>query len=149
MKKFITAVSTFAMAAALMTGSALATVQVGVVEGLVKNPDNTAAVGASVDVLCNGTTLNDTTDGSGFYFVQYADGVCVEGETVNVSATLGGLTGNNSGVMTASGYTEGLKLDVAIVHVPLVPEFGLITGALAMIGSAGSFLVLKRKNSYK
>lgn len=30
---------------------------------------------------------------------------------------------------------------------PEVPEFGLITGALAMIGSAGSFLVLKRKNS--
>ena len=30
---------------------------------------------------------------------------------------------------------------------PVVPEFGLITGALALVTSAGSFIILKRKKT--
>lgn len=118
--------------------------QVGVVEGLVAKQDGTAANGASVEVLCNGFTLNTTTDSTGFYIVNYDPGQCQVGEPVLVTATLGGQSGDNVGVMSDAGMVGHLRLDVAIVHVPLVPEFGLLTGALTALTSGGLFLLKKR-----
>lgn len=138
----------FALSLFAFTGiskaSAVST-QVGIVQGLVSKPDNSPADGASVSVVCNSNTQTDTTDSSGFYFVQYPDGDCVAGDTATVTATLGSLSGTNTGVMVTNGYNPYLVLDVAIVHVPLIPEFGLITGAAALTASAGSFLFLKRR----
>jgi hypothetical protein len=122
-------------------------VQVGVVEGLVYGQNNAAVPGASVSVLCNGHTLPATSDPSGFYFVQYGNGLCVAGQGVTVTATKGALTGTKNGTMQADGATLILKLDVAVVNVPMVPEFGLITGAVAFLSSGGVFLALKKKRA--
>jgi hypothetical protein len=149
MKKILTFAAIFALVTAVsakaVSAVTFAPVQVGVVEGLVIKPDNTAAVGANVNVVCNGTPLSTTTDASGFYFVQYGNGVCVAGQTVTVDATLGSLHGSKSGTMSAEGYNTYVKLDVAIVNVPMVPEFGLITGALALVTSAGSMVILRKR----
>lgn len=118
--------------------------QVGVVEGLIAKADNTPAAGASVDVLCNGVHMGTVADASGFYMVAYAPDVCGIGESVLTTASLGAETGSNTGTMTDGGSVGFLHLDVAIVHVPLVPEFGLLTGALTALTSGGLFLLKKR-----
>jgi hypothetical protein len=39
----------------------------------------------------------------------------------------------------------GLNLDVGIVNVPMVPEFGLVVGLTTMLGALGVFFVVRRK----
>jgi hypothetical protein len=151
MKKIITAVGTFAMAAVMMTSSAFATVQVGSVQGLVTGPGNNALVGANVHVVCahTGTPAQDTTtDGSGYYYVVFSNGTCVNGDLVTVTASKSGVgSATRSDNMGAQGTSDigNLHLDLSVIDVPVVPEFGLITGALALVTSAGSMVFLKRK----
>jgi hypothetical protein len=38
----------------------------------------------------------------------------------------------------------GVVVDVAVVNVPLVPEFGLMTGAVTSLVSGGLFLLKRR-----
>jgi len=59
--------------------------------------------------------------------------VCHNGNTIEISTSA-------LAAHLEHGDTEG-------PCPPAVPEFGLITGSLALIGSAGSFLILKRKKS--
>ena len=38
-----------------------------------------------------------------------------------------------------------LSLNVVIVNVPMVPEFGLIAGLTTVLGALGVFFVVRRK----
>lgn len=118
--------------------------QVGIVQGVVSGPDNNPVSGASMSVTCNGSTLGTTTNTSGFYLVQFPNGVCNDGQTVSVDATHNSQTGHGTGVMQDQGTVGILNLDVGIVNIPLVPEFGLVTGAVTLLASAGSYFMLKR-----
>lgn len=103
---------------------------------------NSAAVqGANVTVTCNGHNGNDTTDSTGTYLVVFSATDCPHGETASVTAQKGGLSGSNSGPV--NGVTN--KLNVAVVDVSVVPEYGMIglTGA-AVIGG-GAFLAVRRR----
>jgi hypothetical protein len=121
------------------------TFQVGMVEGVVSGSNSNPVDAANVSVTCNSVTLNGTTNSSGFYFIQFDNGVCTTGMNVTVNASKGSENGSQTGTMLDNGTAGFVKLDVAIVNVPMVPEFGLITGALALLGSAGSFLFAKGK----
>jgi hypothetical protein len=147
-KLFVLAV--IALAALTIRSQALATeptIQVGIVQGLISGPDNSALVGADVDVLCNGITKSTNSDGAGFYSVQYVNEGCEVGDTATVTASKDGQTGVASGTLQDGGQIGFLKLDLAVIHVPVVPEFGLITGGLALATSAGSYFLLKRKRA--
>jgi hypothetical protein len=148
-KRFVKAVTSAALAAPILllsaTSAFAAPVQVGVVEGLVSQSNGTALDNANVSVNCNSNVLNTTTDASGFYFVQYPNGVCVAGDTATVNAVKGGLHGSNSGVLTNQGDTPVLKLDIAVVHVLAVPEFTSLGGLIAIAASAGSFFLLRTR----
>ena|SRR3989338_2638975 len=37
------------------------------------------------------------------------------------------------------------RQDLASIRPPVIPEFGLVTGAVALTASAGSFIILKRR----
>jgi hypothetical protein len=122
-----------------------AVTQVGVVEGLVYQADNSALSGANVTVDCNSNSLGTTTDANGFYFVQFGSGVCEAGATATVTATKGGESGSATGTLNNQGTFGFLKLDVAIVNVLAVPEFSTVTGLISLVTSSGAFVFLRRR----
>lgn len=107
--------------------------------------------GASVDASCtvSGQTATgtDTTGPNGDYnIVLSPSGLCTANDTVVVTATKGGSSGQNSG--TLDSYNTGdpnLKLNIALVNVSL-PELGLATAAGAAIIGGGAFMVIRRRN---
>jgi hypothetical protein len=97
--------------------------------------------GILVTVHCNASTLTDKTNKSGTYLVQFTKQQCKKGSTVTVSATVNGHTGSNTGTATK----ETNKLNLAIVPVNIVPEFGLIGLTGATLIGGGAFMVLRRR----
>jgi hypothetical protein len=97
---------------------------------------------ASVVVTCDSNVLDSSTSAGGGYLVTFTTDQCPSGATAYVSASSGNLSGSNNGVV------NGLSVDVnlALVDVSLVPEFGVITGIVAIIIGSGAFLVIRRRN---
>lgn len=102
--------------------------------------------GASVEVTCNGNLLSTTSLSDGSYSVLFDCTLCDFGDAVTVHATKDGLTGDNSGAIDMTWQIPcGIQLDVGIVNVPLVPEFGLILGLTTALGALGVFFLVRRK----
>jgi len=103
-------------------------------------------VGANVEVTCNGATLYTTSVTDGAYSVNFDCSVCDYGDAVTVHATKEGLSGDNSGAVDMTWQIPcGIQLDVGIVNVPLVPEFGAVVAVLTVMGALGAFFVVRRK----
>lgn len=134
-----------------------------IVQGKITLDDDVAGK-ASITVTCdhvasNGTLMHYTKTAKssnshylkGTYLVTFPQEKCIVGDIVTVTATKNGLTGTNTG--TVVDFIKGrvrekcLDLDIALVNVniPLVPEFGLVAGALTILGAAGTFFVVRRK----
>lgn len=114
------------------------------ISGQVTNSANVGVSGATVTIVCNGHTKHTTTSHSGFYSKNFSDVQCDEGDTVTVSATKGADSGSNG----ATVEDGGAHLDIAVVDVTVVPEFGLATAAGAgLIGGAGFLAVRRRQTS--
>jgi hypothetical protein len=110
------------------------------VTGTVTN--NSAGVaGADVAVLCGSTTLHDTTDGSGTYLVTFPIADCPQGSSATATAIKGGLSGSNSGPVNK--VTN--KLNIAVVDVSVIPEYGVIGITGAAILGGGAFMVMRRR----
>jgi hypothetical protein len=127
-----------------------------IIAGKIYNSDYTAVVpGATVTVTCNGNVLTATSLPDGAYKVKYI-GNCLVGNSLSVYAQKDALTGLKTGTIKAEGTCadpstdnclinvyEGL--DVAVVNVPLVPEFGTMIGVLTALGALGVFFLVRRK----
>jgi hypothetical protein len=104
------------------------------ITGMITYADGTTpVVGANVEVNCNGNIKNDLSDSDGLYSVTYTLAECDALDTVSVTATLGEMSGSNTGTVCAEGECP---FNVAVVDVS-IPEFttvGLIAVALAGIG---------------
>jgi hypothetical protein len=106
--------------------------------------------GAGVEVICTHSgddyTLSTTSLSNGEYSVTFFGSECSLGDLVTVNAEKGSLTGTNDGKITMT-YTliPGLVLDVGVVNVPMVPEFGALVGVLTVLGALGMFFVVRRK----
>jgi hypothetical protein len=115
------------------------------VTGVVKDSNRHFVSGAQVSVVCThnlvNTTKTTTTNFLGLYFVNYPSSQCDDGDKVTITASKDGLTGTNTGIIKE----KKCFMDIGFVKVVLVPEFGLLTGALAAISSTGALLFLKRK----
>jgi hypothetical protein len=120
---------------------------------------NTTVSGASVEVLCvtgsGNISKSDTTGGSGAYDVFFSDTetpFCNTGDTVIVTATSGSLSGTTVGVI---GTNPGIPYDiengckihvnVEVVDVPLIPEYGLVAGLATVMGAVGIFFYVRRR----
>lgn len=120
------------------------------VNGIIYYADNDKPVnGADVVVECNHNNgVSKKTEGpvksesDGSYFVIFNQYYCDEEDIITVTATKGQLTGTNIGVVHDKIVRS---LDVAVVNVPLVPEFGIIVGAITILGALGVFFVVRRK----
>jgi len=111
-----------------------------------QNVVENGVVGADVWVTCNEQTLQTTSGADGAYSVNFDCEVCDYGDDVSVHATYDDLTGDNEGEVNMSWDIPcGIELDVGIVNVPLVPEFGVVVGVLTALGALGAFFVVRRR----
>ena len=111
------------------------------VTGTVYDQDNNVVVGADVDVTCNDVTESAVTNALGDYYVEFDEGVCYFEDPVSATATKGEASGSEDGVMCDA---EECFIPIAIVDIT-IPEFGLIAGAVALVGALGIF-IYRRKN---
>jgi len=113
---------------------------------------NAPVSGAEVIVTCNGNEINTTSDVNGNYSVVYPL-LCYTGDSVSVSATYGSLSGsNNNAAWNTEIYLDNstsscleLIFNVALINVPLIPEFGLLIGSLTLLSAVGIFFLVRRK----
>jgi len=116
------------------------------IAGKIYNADYSDIIeGADVIVTCNNHVQDTVSLDDGAYRVVYeesGDSACSYGDFLSVSATYGDLSGYKEGEIHENAFDDW---DLAIVNVPLVPEFGLIIGLLTMLGAVGAFFVIRRK----
>ncbi len=144
MKKRIALFISTVFAVVALPVAAFATPGVTDVTGVISLNGNPVGAGVTATVVCHNNTLTDATDSSGTYFVQFTQQQCPKNQTATVSATVSGNTGSNTGKV--NGVTN--KLNLAVVDVNVVPEFGLIAAAGAgLIGGAGFLIVRRRQTS--
>jgi hypothetical protein len=115
-----------------------------VVSGKIYNADYTQGISeANVTIDCNSQIQYTLSREDGSYNVEYTEHECDDGDDLIVSAVKGDLYGSNTGII----YNDVLsnKWDLAIVNVPLVPEFGLIAGITTLIGAFGIFIYIRKR----
>ena len=121
------------------------------IAGKIYNADFTETIeGADVFVSCthdNVTTVMNTTSlADGSYGVQYTEsgtGSCDNGDFLIVDASH-----IDFGFGSSSGEINDDVIgtwDLAVVNVPLVPEFGTVVGMLTIISAVGIFFVVRRE----
>ena len=120
-----------------------------IIAGKVYNHDYSQTIAnATVEVTCNNNLKITSSLNDGSYAVTYCestcqtDPVCDDGDTLSVYAEKDGLTGSNSGVINDDMVMD---IDIGIVNVPLVPEFGIFIGALTILSALGVFFLVRRK----
>jgi hypothetical protein len=106
--------------------------------------------GATVEVICShgGTdyTQYATSLGDGSYSVAFLCNECDYDDDILVNAHKDALTGTEEGVVDMSYPLPcGVTLNVGVVHVPLVPEFGLIAGMATILGALGMVFLVRKK----
>ena len=119
------------------------------IAGEIYNADYSATIpGADVTVTCihGGVPSIKTTTSleDGDYSVTFTEtgtNACDNGDSLTVSATKGGLYGSNTGIIHDNAFGTW---DLAIVNVPLVPEFGLLIGSLTILSAVGIFFFVRR-----
>jgi translation initiation factor IF-1 len=126
------------------------TSQTTLVAGTIYNQFGEIITGAFVSVSCdNGDaviTKNTTSSVEGTYAVSFNENNgpngCNDGDIVTVTATDEDLSGVNTGVVLNNMVGN---LDIAIVNVVIVPEFGAIVGILTLFGAISVFFVARRE----
>lgn len=114
------------------------------IRGNAYNVNNgTRVAGETVTVVCNGVTKTAVTDANGLYVVDYTNAQCNQFQAVTASLTFNGNTQSQT-VFVSDNYRATLDF---YFEAASVPEFGLLPGMFAAAASAGSYLLLKRKQS--
>lgn len=125
-----------------------------IVEGKVYFEDtNSLAGNADVTITCyhDGNTYTKTTKTAiygflkGTYFVEFSQSQCVAGDEVTVTAYKSGMGGANEGEIIDFITTKCLDIDIGIINVPLVPEFGIIICGLTIFSAVGIFFFVRRE----
>jgi hypothetical protein len=109
---------------------------------------------ADVTVTCNHNGVDysgvTTSQSNGEYGYLFDASECGYGDSVTVDAVKAGLMGTNDGDITMTNTIVmnkscKFKLNVGIVNVPMVPEFGVFAGALTLLSAVGIFFFVRRK----
>jgi hypothetical protein len=91
--------------------------------------------------------MNATSQADGAYSVSYLDEVtCHEGSELSVHAFKEGVGENTVAGEIHDNYpVPEWNLNLGVVNVPLVPEFGLVAGLTTVLGALGAFFLVRRK----
>ena len=128
-----------------------------IVEGRIYFEENNKSAGdADVTVTCyhNGASYTNKIDSAnwgflkGTYFTMFPQSKCIAGDKVIVSATKGSLAGSNTGTVIDWVTQKCLDIDLALINVPLVPEFGVFVGALTLLSAVGIFFMIRKKGDF-
>lgn len=115
------------------------------VSGQVTGPDGKPFKDADIVIICDGQTDNTKTRGNGnFNKIFIGKNTCEAGDTVTVTATKDGVSGSGSGIVVSRRDGRFVDVNFSVINFS-VPEFGLLTGAVALIGSAGTFYALRKR----
>jgi len=132
------------IAIAVFATNAKATVPAAV-SGYIYNTNNAGVSGATVDVTCDhsnvNTTLQTISDVDGSYLQIFDSDKCAFGDLVSVNAQKGNLAGSNDGAVCTA---QDCSFPVALVDVT-VPEFGVLAGAIALIGTIAVLVFMRRQ----
>ncbi|MCK5590655.1 MAG: hypothetical protein KAI72_01745 [Candidatus Pacebacteria bacterium] len=124
-----------------------------IITGTVYNPDLGVKVGdANVTVACtNGDDFNyrytaSASSGSniGDYYVEFneeGNDACNGGDSVTVIAVKGDLSGVETEIVVDDAIWN---LDVAIINIPITPEFGFVLGVMTLVSAVGVFFVVRK-----
>lgn len=107
--------------------------------------NNQSIANANVTVSCTHNSevnlMSTLSNLQGKYNVVYQAEDCSQGDALQVSAVKNELSGSTSGTVNGEiGFW-----DVAVVDVPLIPEFGVVVGIITVIGALSVFFVVRRK----
>lgn len=97
----------------------------------------------TIQVSCNGITKTDNTNSSGLYVVDFTKAECDKYAPVSATGTFKDET-QGKNVLVSAQNTATMDLDFGLVSVP---EFGMIGGAVAAIGSGLAWLGMKKRFS--
>ena len=116
------------------------------IAGKIYNADYSDTIaGATVTVTCNGNVQMTTSLSDGAYSVTYNEtgdyNACNSGDSLTVSAVKDDLYGSKTGIIHDDAFADW---DLAVVNVPLVPEFGLVAGFATIFGAAGILFIVRR-----
>ena len=143
MKRFSSLITAFVLTLLICTtAQSVSAISPGrAVHGVIRDSGNDRVAGADVVVSCNGNVVNTTTNGIGFYIIQFANqNDCKKKDLVTTSASKGPEAGSKSKKMGAVQVNINVKMSAVAV-----PEFGFGTGLMAMVASAGAFTFFKKQ----
>jgi len=140
---FVSAASVCSLTSLTTASSA----EVTTVGGTIYQNNNLGDVvpGASVTVVCADLTQATTSDSTGNYKVLFpTNSTCTLGSDVTVTATKASMSGENTGEVTKHFNVGCISLNVGVVNVPLVPEFGLVAGMVTIFGALVAFFFVRK-----
>jgi hypothetical protein len=112
------------------------------VMGTIYDASSNTVSGADVSVTCNSIIKTTTSGATGEYLVTYPQADCGFNTTVYVTATKDDQTGNGQG-LTCVDAKICYGIPVALVDVT-IPEFTVIAGLVAVIGTVGVIIYRKK-----
>jgi hypothetical protein len=115
------------------------------VTGIIYDSEGIVVHNAEITAECNGITMTDQTSASGWYSVYYPQSECEAGAIATVTAVKGELTGTDTGIVKSGVKKSCLDLNLAIIKITMVPEFGAIIGMLTIISAVGVFFFVRRE----
>lgn len=121
--------------------------EITTVRGQITGPDGNPFKLADVSVSCDGQTKTTKAGGQGRFIVVFVGrNTCEAGDTATITASKDGVTGSTTGIVQERRDGRIVDRNFSVVNMNVsVPEFGTITGAIALIGSAGTFFALRKR----
>jgi hypothetical protein len=116
-----------------------------IIAGIIYNSDYTKPVsGANVIVNCNGIIQTKTSLDDGSYSATYDENMCGSSDEVSVYASH---PDYGEGEEAGNIYNDfpAMNINLAVINVPLVPEFGKIIGGLTVLGALSVFFIVRKK----
>jgi hypothetical protein len=132
------------------------------VEGKIYSANAEPIGNADVTVVCthNGNGYTQKTKSvnngvlKGTYVVTFSQSNCIKGDSVAVTFMRNGQIGTAQGKVKDSidSLVNGVctdidtaKIDVPMIDPPVVPEFGVVAGAVTVLSALTVFFVIRRK----
>lgn len=115
------------------------------VTGKVLDDSGAPVANAQVTIICGSSLLTDTTSSAGNYEVIYADGACVQFDTITATADHEGKQGSSTRTVT---FARGVGMPI-ITLMPVtvaVPEMGVLSAIMAGSLSLVTYVTLKRSS---
>ncbi len=114
-----------------------------------KPPEKTTLIPSPAKTI--NQTNDETSHSDGSYITSFDTNICNIGNKLEVDAVSGSLSGHNEGIINGANKEDPVlhsltqDMDVALMDVFLIPEFGLFIGGLTIVSAIGIFFFVRRK----